>query len=74
MYNPLLSRPYGVTQILPDNDQGETEQPAFEDVMDDASIIEATTISDFDIKVIADKISTKLAKLVEEQLQEPVKE
>lgn len=74
MFNPIFSRPYNFVPATPENELGEKDQQqSFEDIVDETSIFDTASISDFDVKIIADKISTKLVKLIEQQLQEPLK-
>jgi hypothetical protein len=70
MFSPILSNiSFNMNQVFLENEP-EANQHQFEDLVNDPCILEEKNLSDFEIRVITDKISNKLIKLVEQQLQE----
>jgi hypothetical protein len=71
MYNPIMANtPYSIMPIFPETEVPERDAQPLEDIVDDPCILQSQIINDFDIKTIADRISSKLVKIVEQQLQE----
>jgi hypothetical protein len=69
MFNPVFNiSPFVIGHIHDENDLLPNEPQQFEDIAEDPCDVEQYLTNEYDIKAIADKISSKLVKIVEQQL------